>query len=263
MKRALDAIFRPQAVAVIGASSTKGKIGRETLHNILRAEFNGKVFPVNPRASVIQSIKSYSTILDVPDAVDLAILIIPKELVKETAIQCGEKGVKGLIVITAGFSEVGPEGKKREEELLEVVNEYGMRMMGPNCFGAVNTDPAISLNATFGKKRFTCSIASCPLTASPTTSMSFCIVRSAHIPFLTMVWSSTTSTFIFLGLVASSSRIWIWGTNEAGSIGFVTYPSEVSCTPSNLLHPLIARSSYLASITMSGISLYLVCCFSH
>ena len=151
MKRALDAIFRPQAVAVIGASSTKGKIGREILHNILRAEFNGKVFPVNPKASVIQSIKSYSTILDVPDAVDLAILIIPKEFVKEAAVQCGEKGVKGLIVITAGFSEVGPEGKKREQELLEVVNEYGIRMMGPNCFGAVNTDPRISLNATFGK----------------------------------------------------------------------------------------------------------------
>lgn len=151
MKRELDGIFRPRSVAVIGATSRKGSIGRETLHNILLAEFNGKVFPVNPTSQVIHSIKSYSTVLDVPDAVDLAIIIVKKELVNEVARQCGEKGVKGLVVISAGFSEVGQEGKKRELELLKIVNEYGMRMIGPNCFGIVNTDPKISLNATFGK----------------------------------------------------------------------------------------------------------------
>lgn len=151
MKNDLHSIFRPKSVAVIGASSRKGSIGRETLHNIMKAEFNGKVFPVNPKAKVIHSMKSYSTILDVPDAVDLAIIIVPKEYVKETVQQCGEKGVKGLVVISAGFSEVGPEGKKREREVLEVVNEFGMRMIGPNCFGVVNTDPKINLNATFGK----------------------------------------------------------------------------------------------------------------
>lgn len=151
MKDKLDAIFKPKSVAVIGASSTKGKIGRETLHNILLAEFNGKVFPVNPKAQVIHSIKAYSTILDVPDAVDLAIVIVPKEMVKDVARQCGEKGVKGLVVISAGFSEVGAEGKKRETEVLEIVHEYGMRMIGPNCFGIVNTNPEVSLNATFGK----------------------------------------------------------------------------------------------------------------
>lgn len=151
MKNNLHSIFRPKSVAVIGASSRKGSIGRETLHNIMKAEFNGKVFPVNPKAKVIHSMKSYSTILDVPDAVDLAIIIVPKEFVKETVQQCGEKGVKGLVVISAGFSEVGAEGKKREREVLEVVNEFGMRMIGPNCFGVVNTDPKINLNATFGK----------------------------------------------------------------------------------------------------------------
>jgi len=151
MRHQLDAIFRPRSVAVIGASTRKGTIGRETLHNILLAEFNGKVFPVNPKAPVIHSIKSYSTILDVPDAVDLAIVIVPKEGVKAVAQQCGEKGVKGLVVISAGFSEVGKEGKKRELEVMEVVREYGMRMVGPNCFGVVNTDPEVSLNATFGK----------------------------------------------------------------------------------------------------------------
>jgi len=151
MKQSLDAIFRPRSVAVIGASTRRGTIGRETLHNILLAEFNGKVFPVNPKASVIHSIKAYSTILDVPDAVDLAIVIVPKQFVKEVVRQCGEKGVKGLVVISAGFSEVGSEGKKREREVLQVAQEYDMRMIGPNCFGVVNTDSEVNLNATFGK----------------------------------------------------------------------------------------------------------------
>ncbi|MCB2231371.1 acetate--CoA ligase family protein [bacterium] len=151
MRHELDAIFRPRSVAVIGASTRKGTIGRETLHNILTAEYNGKVFPVNPRAQVIHSIKAYSTVLDVPDAVDLAIIIVPKEGVKEVVRQCGEKGVKGLVIITAGFSEVGHEGKVREMEVLKVVRDYHMRMVGPNCFGVVNTDPEVNLNATFGK----------------------------------------------------------------------------------------------------------------
>jgi acetyltransferase len=151
MGKEFNAIFRPRSVAIIGATPRKGTIGRETLHNILLAEYNGKVFPVNPNYQVIHSIKAYSTILDVPDAVDLAIIIVSKEYVKEVVTQCGEKGVKGLIIISAGFSEVGIEGKKRELEILSIANEYGMRMIGPNCFGIVNTDPKISLNATFGK----------------------------------------------------------------------------------------------------------------
>lgn len=151
MKHQLDAIFKPRSVAVIGASTRKGSIGRETVRNMLLAEFNGKIFPVNPKASVILSIKAYSTVLDVPDAVDLAIIIVPKDNVKQVVTQCGEKGVKGIVVISAGFSEVGKEGKKRELEVLKVVRDYGMRMIGPNCFGIVNTHPDVSLNATFGK----------------------------------------------------------------------------------------------------------------
>jgi len=151
MRHELDRIFSPKSVAIIGASNVVGKIGRETIHDILLAGFSGKVFPVNPKVSVVHSIKAYSTVMDVPDAVDLAVVIVPKELVKIVAKQCGEKGVKGLVVISAGFSEVGPEGKKREQELLKIVQQYGMRMIGPNCFGIVNTDPGVSLNATFGK----------------------------------------------------------------------------------------------------------------
>jgi len=151
MSKQLDAIFKPRSVAVIGASTRRGSIGRETVRNILMAEFNGKVFPVNPKAEVILSIKAYSTVLDVPDAVDLAIIIVPKDQVKDVVRQCGEKGVKGVVVITAGFSEVGAAGKQRELAVLDVVHEYGMRMIGPNCFGVVNTHPDVSLNATFGK----------------------------------------------------------------------------------------------------------------
>ncbi len=151
MRHELDAIFRPRSLAVIGATPKKRTIGRETLHNIFSAEYQGKIFPVNPNYEVINSVKCYSTILDVPDAVDLAVIIVPKQHVKEVVRQCGEKGVKGLVVISSGFSEVGAEGKALEAQVVEVVRNYGMRLVGPNCFGVVNADPEISLNATFGK----------------------------------------------------------------------------------------------------------------
>jgi acetyltransferase len=149
----LDCIFKPTSLAVIGASSRRNTIGREILHNLIDYEFNGKIFPVNPKAGVIHSIKAYSTILDVPDAVDLAIIAVPKEAVPNTVRQCGEKGVKGLVVISAGFKEIGGKGIELERELVEIVKKYGMRMVGPNCFGVVNTHPDVRLNATFGKAR--------------------------------------------------------------------------------------------------------------
>ncbi len=151
--KGLESIFRPKSVAVIGASTRKGTIGHEILHNIIINEFNGKVFPVNPKASVIHSIKCYSTVLDVPDAVDLALVIVPREAVPAVAEQCGQKGVKGLVVISAGFKEVGGKGIKLENEVVDICKKYGMRMIGPNCFGIVNTDPDYSLNCTFGKTK--------------------------------------------------------------------------------------------------------------
>jgi acetyltransferase len=153
MDRSLDGIFRPKSIAVIGASTRKKTIGREILHNLIEGEFNGKVFPVNPKASVIHSIKCYSTILDVPDAVDLAIIVVPRDSVKMILEQCGEKGVKGVVVITSGFKETGEEGAKKELELMEIIRKYNMRMVGPNCFGVLNADPKYSMNATFSKTR--------------------------------------------------------------------------------------------------------------
>ncbi len=149
----LDCIFKPTSIAVIGASARRNTIGREILHNLIDYEFNGKIFPVNPKAGVIHSIKAYSTVLDVPDAVDLAIIAVPKDAVPEAAEQCGQKGVKGMVVISAGFKEIGGSGVELEKRLVNIVKRYGMRLIGPNCFGVVNTDPAVRMNATFGKAR--------------------------------------------------------------------------------------------------------------
>lgn len=147
----LNAIFRPRCIAVIGATPRKGTIGRQIMHNLISYEFNGKIFPVNPKHSVIHSIKCYSSIRDIPDPVDLAFIIIPREAVMETIDQCAEKGTKGVVVISAGFKEVGPDGLALEQKLLDRLHYHGIRMIGPNCFGVVNTDPDFRINGTFGK----------------------------------------------------------------------------------------------------------------
>jgi acetyltransferase len=145
----LDAILRPKSVAVIGASTRRGAIGREIVHNLITGDFHGKLFPVNPKADYIHSIKAYPSILDVPDPVDLAIVVVPAAAVAEVVEECGRKGVKGLVVISAGFREVGPEGAERQRELVEICVRHGMRIVGPNCLGVFNAEPDVSLNATF------------------------------------------------------------------------------------------------------------------
>lgn len=147
----LDHIFRPRSIAVIGATSRPGSIGRELTHNLLSYDFKGQVFPVNPHARFIHSIKCHPSILDIPDPVDMAVIIVKKELVLPVVEACGQKGVGGVVVITAGFKEVGEEGAREEEELLALVQKYGMRMIGPNCFGVINTHPDVTMNATFSR----------------------------------------------------------------------------------------------------------------
>lgn len=145
----LDAVFRPRSIAVIGASRRRGSVGHEILHNLISHEFQGTLFPVHPSAKVVHSIKAYPSILDVPDPVDLAIVVVPYRHVLKVVEECGEKGVRGLIVITAGFREVGGEGVAREEALIELVRRYDMQLVGPNCMGVINTEPEVALNATF------------------------------------------------------------------------------------------------------------------
>ncbi len=147
----LDAIFRPASIAVIGASRDSSSIGREILHNIIEYEFNGAVFPVNPKAATVHSLKCYPDVGSIPDPVDLAVIVVPRSVVPEVVDQCGRKRVKGVVVITAGYKEVGGEGIRYEAELLEKVRSHGMRMIGPNCMGVINTDPDVCMNSTFAK----------------------------------------------------------------------------------------------------------------
>lgn len=150
-RSSLDYVFKPRSIAIVGASRRKGTIGYEILHNLVSGDYNGKVFPVNPKAEVIHSIKCYPSISEVPDAVDMAVIVVPSAVVPTVVEQAGEKGVKGLVVISAGFKETGQKGAELEKKLLDVVHKYGMRMVGPNCMGVINTDPAVSMNATFAR----------------------------------------------------------------------------------------------------------------
>ncbi len=145
----LDGLFRPRSVAVIGASRQRGSLGRELLRNLLIYEFEGMVFPVNPKADVILSMKAYRSVLEIPDPVDLAIIVVPRQHVLRTLEECGLKGVKGVVVISSGFREVGAEGIDREQRALEIVRRHGMRMIGPNCMGIINAQADVRLNGTF------------------------------------------------------------------------------------------------------------------
>jgi acetate---CoA ligase (ADP-forming) len=145
----LDPLLRPRSVAVIGASRSRESLGGAILHNLLEAGFQGPVYPVNPNTTHVQSVPAYPDLQSVPGPVDLAVVVIPAAHVLEAVEACGQKGVRGLVVISAGFKEIGPEGAERERELVEVVRRHGMRLVGPNCLGLLNTDPAVSLNATF------------------------------------------------------------------------------------------------------------------
>jgi len=146
---ALKLFFEPRAVAVIGASRHRGTIGGEILHNLLSYGFKGAVYAVNPTATTIENIPCYASIEAVPGPVDLAVIVVPAAKVVEVAAECARKGVKALVVISAGFSETGNEGKARQAELLNVCRNYGMRLIGPNCMGITNTNPEVLLDATF------------------------------------------------------------------------------------------------------------------
>ncbi len=145
----MQRLFEPSVVAVVGASRERGKIGAEIFHN-LQSRFRGTVVPINPRAEEIKGVRCYPRLTDVPGPVDLAVIAVPSDRVEAAVDDCAAKGVAGIVVITAGFSETGDEGRRREAALLDKVRAAGMRMVGPNCMGLVNTDPQFRLNATFG-----------------------------------------------------------------------------------------------------------------
>jgi len=145
----LRSILSPRSVAVIGASRKPGTIGQLIFECIMESGFSGVVYPVNPNADAVRSVKAYASILDIPDDIDLAVIVVPAHLVINVADECGRKGVHSVIVISDGFKETGKEGAAREEELRYITLGHGMRLVGPNCMGLINTDPAVSMNASF------------------------------------------------------------------------------------------------------------------
>jgi len=147
----LDRLLRPRSVAVIGAGQRPGKIGHEILATLLRDGFTGPVYPVNPNATEVAGLKAYADLTSVPGPVDLAVVAVPAGQVSEVVLDCGRKGVRGLVVISAGFAETGPEGAASQREMVALAHAWGMRMIGPNCMGVINTDAAISMNATFAR----------------------------------------------------------------------------------------------------------------
>ena len=145
----LSAILRPRSVAVIGASTREGSIGGTIFRNLLLGDFNGPVYPVHLKADAVHAVKAYRSIAEVPGPVDLAVVVVPAKSVIDVVEQCADKGVRGVVVISAGFRETGEDGLEEEMHLLELVRSRGMRMVGPNCLGVLSTDPEVRLDATF------------------------------------------------------------------------------------------------------------------
>jgi acetyltransferase len=143
----LESFFSPQSVAIIGASRDPEKLGYAVLANLVNGGYPGQLYPVNPKADEILGLKAYPSVLDIPAPVELAIIVIPYSLVPAALEQCGQKGVSAVTVISAGFREAGREGLERERELVEIAARYGMRLIGPNCLGVIDT--ATPLNASF------------------------------------------------------------------------------------------------------------------
>jgi acetyl coenzyme A synthetase (ADP forming)-like protein len=146
---AVDALLHPASVAVIGASRRRGTVGGELFHNLVSSGFTGPVYPVNPAADVVQSVAAYRSVLAIPGPVDLAIVALPAEATIAAVRECAAKGVRSVVVLSAGFAEAGPEGAARQRELVAACRDAGMRLVGPNAMGVVNLEPGVRLNATF------------------------------------------------------------------------------------------------------------------
>ena len=148
----LETIFHPKSVAIVGTNKVKGTVPHDILDSILKADFTGIVYPVSPRETSIKGIKAYKYVVDIPDEVDLAILVFPSSVNHMALEQCGQKGIKSVIIISAGYKEVGAAGLAKEKQLIEIARKYDMSFIGPNCLGVINTAPETLLNASFARE---------------------------------------------------------------------------------------------------------------
>ena len=148
----LEHVFYPKSIAVLGTNRVVGTVPHDIFANILKDNFQGIVYPVSPKERSVASVRAYKYVLDIPDPVDLAVLVFPSSVCNLALEQCGQKGVKSAIIISAGFREVGAAGKQREEEIKAIAQKYNISFIGPNCLGVINTDPLSHLNASFARK---------------------------------------------------------------------------------------------------------------
>ena len=147
----IEYILCPKSIAVVGASNRTGSLGLSVFRNLIDASYQGILYPVNPKARSIQGVKAYKTLTDIPDEVEMAVLIVPPEHVENVVKESAKKGVKGCIVITAGFKEVGGKGVELERRVKAIAREHGIRLLGPNCLGAANTNKDVRMNASFAR----------------------------------------------------------------------------------------------------------------
>jgi acetyltransferase len=148
----LDAIFAPETIAVVGASTQKGKVGHDIFANILSNGYKGTLYPVNPKARSVLSVKCYTSVTNIPDPIDLAMIILPPKAAQASVQECIAKGVKGIVIVSAGFKEVGGEGAEIEKQIKALCKKAGVRLVGPNCLGVINPSPKVSLNASFSAR---------------------------------------------------------------------------------------------------------------
>src|SRR5699024_9977448 len=144
----IERLLTPSSVAVIGASRESGTVGHAIVRNRVLGDFTGRVYAVNPNASAVAGVPAYPSVLEVPSEVDLAVIALPAEHGQQVVLECAQRQVKGLIVVSSGFAESGEEGRERQDALVRTARVNGLRVVGPNCLGIANTNQSVSLNAT-------------------------------------------------------------------------------------------------------------------
>jgi acetate---CoA ligase (ADP-forming) len=149
MSKDLTALLSPKSICIVGASRSPEKVGNIVLKNILSSKFSGSVYPINPNVSSLYDKTCFPDIASLPEVVDLAIVVVPAATVPESLNQIGTKGIKNVVVFSAGFKEIGPDGEKLEQSVAEIAQKYSLNIIGPNCLGFINN--SLPVNATFGQ----------------------------------------------------------------------------------------------------------------
>ena len=207
----LRALFQPTTVAVIGASRSRTSVGGEIFANLVRRPFAGAVYPVNASAAHVQGVRAYKSMSDVPESVDLAIVATPASGVPHILRECVDARVKAAVVVTAGFGESGLEGAQAQEAMVTAARSAGMRIVGPNCLGVLNTDPEVALHATFATG-LAAAAATCPWHRSPARSESRCSTKRA----ITASGSGTSSAWATRADVSAEDLLEYW-ERDAGT----------------------------------------------